>query len=119
MINSEKHAVKAHIAKEHVEREKNGNHAAEAPTGLCHPVEICVDIYVSENCFVCDYAYEVASTIEREFPQVNVRMINLQTSNEKIPDIVFATPTYVLNGRVWSLGNPSLPQVREKLRALV
>ena len=53
-------------------------------------------------------------TISAErFPDVNLRIVDLETTDEEIPERVFATPTYLLNGRVWSLGNPSPAQVVE------
>lgn len=80
---------------------------------------ICVNIYVTTGCFVCQYAYEVADMMRNEFPNVQVRLIDLADTNEEIPDVVFATPTYLVNGRVWSLGNPSLQEAREKLQEMV
>lgn len=70
-------------------------------------------IYVSPHCQVCAYAYEVADDIRRRFPDVNMRIVDLEKSAERIPERVFATPTYLLNGRVWSLGNPSPTMVTE------
>lgn len=76
---------------------------------------ISVDIYIAQHCFNCAYAYEIADEIREHFPHVHVRLIDLHTTTEPIPEAVFATPTYLLNGRVWSLGNPSLQQVHETL----
>ena len=77
-----------------------------------------VEIYVSEHCFVCEYAYEVAAAIRRDFPAVAVRIIEIHNPQTVVPDVVFATPTYLLNGKVWSLGNPSPEAVTETLSAL-
>jgi|GEM_PF-3531132 len=41
------------------------------------------------------------------------------STEEHIPEVVFATPTYLLNGRSWSLGNPSPQQVADMLDAFV
>lgn len=81
--------------------------------------KICVDIFVAEHCFVCEYAHEIAELIESDFTDVRLRVIDIDKTDEAIPDAVFATPTYLLNGRVWSLGNPSPEQVRERLSELV
>ena len=67
-------------------------------------------IYVAEHCPICHYAFEVADDIRQRFPDVNLRIVDLETADEEIPERVFATPTYLLNGRVWSLGNPSAAQ---------
>jgi hypothetical protein len=79
---------------------------------------ITLIIYVAHHCSTCDYSYEVAAAIRREFPQVNIQIVDLEQTTEVIPDVVFATPTYLLNGRVWSLGNPSPAQVQETLSRL-
>ena len=42
----------------------------------------------------------------------------LHNRPEQIPEAVFATPTYLLNGRVWSLGNPSHAQINAAWGAL-
>lgn len=82
------------------------------------PGKIAIDIYVAQHCRICAYAYEVAAGIRDQFPQVQVRMIDMANPPEPIPEAVFATPTYLLNGRVWSLGNPSPTQVYETLTAM-
>ena len=70
-------------------------------------------IYVSQACATCVYAYEVADRIRQRYPQVRVQVIDIATTAEEAPAEVFATPTYLLNGRVWSLGNPSEQKVQE------
>jgi len=77
--------------------------------------QIAIDIYVAQHCGTCAYAYEVAAEIRHQFPHVQVRIIDLGNTTEAIPEAVFATPTYLLNGRVWSLGNPSPAKVQETL----
>lgn len=77
--------------------------------------QIAIDIYVAHHCNTCAYAYEVAAEIRRQFPTAQVRMVDMETTTEAIPEVVFATPTYLLNGRVWSLGNPSPDQMQETL----
>ena len=81
--------------------------------------DICVDIYVADHCPICVYSHEVAEFIRAQFPAVILRVINIEAGRELIPEAVFATPTYMLNGRVWSLGNPSPAQVSEKLHRLL
>lgn len=79
---------------------------------------IALDIYVAQHCSNCAYAYEVAAEIRRQFPHVQVRMVDMGNPTAVIPEVVFATPTYLLNGRVWSLGNPSPTKVQETLATL-
>ncbi len=75
-------------------------------------------IYVMSHCENCRYALEMADWIARRYPQVQLRVFDLETTTEPIPESVFATPTYLLNGRVWSLGNPSQDQVIRALEPL-
>jgi 2-methylcitrate dehydratase PrpD len=72
-------------------------------------------IYVASHCPTCAYAHEVADLIRQLFPQVALRLVDIEHPGGEIPEIVFATPTYLLNGRIWSLGNPSLRQVCDTL----
>ena len=81
--------------------------------------DVRVDIFVAQHCFVCEYAYEIAKLIEKDFSEVKLRMIDINDADEVIPEAVFATPTYLLNDQVWSLGNPSPEQVTERLTELL
>ena len=71
-----------------------------------------LDIYVTSHCGGCIYAREVADDIRRRYPDVSVTLIDMETTAATIPDEVFATPTYVLDGQIWSLGNPSDEKIR-------
>ena len=77
-----------------------------------------LNIYVVDHCMSCEYAHEVAEGIRRDFPEVELKLINMATTSETIPESVFATPTYLLNGRVWSLGNPSQDMVADTFGSL-
>ncbi len=74
-----------------------------------------VQIYVADHCQNCQHAYVVAERIRQEFPQVILEIVNLSQTTEGIPEAVFATPTYLLNGQMWSLGNPSMTDMQERL----
>jgi alkyl hydroperoxide reductase subunit AhpF len=76
-------------------------------------------IYVSMHCPVCEYAFEVAAIIRHNFSKVQVCLIDIHGMQEIIPEAVFATPTYLLNGRLWSLGNPSLEKIYETFQNFV
>ena len=69
-------------------------------------------IYVSQACASCVYAQALAQRIRWNYPHVHVQVIDL-AAVDVAPAQVFATPTYLLDGRVWSLGNPSDRQIEE------
>ncbi len=77
-------------------------------------VSCVIEIYMSGHCFISDYTYEVVEMIQREFPAVDVYLLDIDQAID-VPDSVFATPTYLLNGRVWSLGNPAMDKIRAAL----
>lgn len=77
-----------------------------------------VAIYVAGHCSVCAYAYEIADLIRREFPDIAVRLVDVADAAEPLPESVFATPTYLLDGRRWFLGNPSPAEVFKTLSKL-
>lgn len=74
-------------------------------------VEHQLTVYVIQNCANCEYAVGVAASIRRDYPHVAVQVVDLADPSEPVPDNVFATPTYLLSDRVWSLGNPSPEQI--------
>lgn len=66
-----------------------------------------LEVYVVADCFGCDRARElVAWLAAMNLPQLDVRLIHLDEHGTARPPAVFAVPTYLLNGRVLSLGNP-------------
>ena len=86
---------------------------AANPAAEHDPVQ--VDIFVAEGCYACGYSKEVAARIRDDFPGVQVRLLDIADPDTDLPDAVFATPTYLLNGKLWSLGNPSPRDVTERL----
>jgi hypothetical protein len=72
-----------------------------------------LEIYVAEECWSCEEARRIAGAVGRAFPNVQVHLKDL--NNGSRPSEVFAAPTYLLDGRIVSLGNPS----REELWAML
>jgi alkyl hydroperoxide reductase subunit AhpF len=66
-----------------------------------------LEVYVSSECPNCGEAVRLAEEAAARYPSVVVRIIDLDELDGKPPpDPVVAVPTYLLNGRVVSLGNP-------------
>jgi hypothetical protein len=68
-------------------------------------------VFVRDDCPGCAEAHQVALQVEQDFPQLNVEIINMADPHAIVPEAVFATPTYMLNNRIVSLGNPSPAEV--------
>jgi hypothetical protein len=65
-----------------------------------------LDVYVAENCFGCEEARRLADVVASRFALLSVRVVDLEREPHARPDAVVAVPSYVLDGRVISLGNP-------------
>lgn len=76
-----------------------------------------VHIFVADHCSNCEQALVIADVIRKEFPEVHLEIVDVHAPEAEIPEVVFATPTYLLNGKLWSLGNPYLKDVRQRLES--
>ncbi len=74
-------------------------------------MDTTLKIYVRTNCPGCAEAKLTADHIEKTFPHVLVEVVDIDNPNIIIPEAVFATPTYMLNNQVVSLGNPHISDV--------
>lgn len=63
-------------------------------------------MYVEANCGPCARARALAQYVREAYPFVEVYVQDLATTSDRPPDLV-ATPTYYLDGQLYSLGNPS------------
>ena len=66
-----------------------------------------LEIYVEAGCLSCGRALELAEEVTRLYPRLMVEVVDISQTERVLPDSVFAVPTYILDGRVVSLGNPS------------
>jgi len=79
-----------------------------------------LEIYVAPDCLGCETARDLAARVrETGAPNLDVRLIDLGTPGAVRPPAVFAVPTYLLDGRVLSLGNPEPSWLMERLAAPV
>jgi len=74
-----------------------------------------LEIYITSQCANCEEALLIAERT-RTIAGLKVAVIHLDQSGQRIPPSVVAVPTYVLNGRVVSLGNPEREEFLAMLR---
>ena len=72
-----------------------------------------LQVYISQDCWTCEETVRIVEDVAPHFPDVEVEV--LDTDETPMPEGVFAVPTYVLNGRVISLGNPTRTELNKKL----
>jgi len=71
-------------------------------------------IYISSDCATCHESRKIYQEIQPQFPLVNIRLIDL--SENVHPAHIFAVPTYELNGKIISMGNPTRKQLHSILQ---
>ena len=74
-----------------------------------------LDIYVTTQCTNCGEALLLAERAQR-IAGLKVAVIDLDQPGQRIPPRIVAVPTYVLDGKVVSLGNPEREQFLAMLR---
>mgnify|MGYP002713032385 CR=1 FL=1 len=72
-----------------------------------------LQVYISQDCWTCEETIRIVEDVAPQFPEIMVEV--LDTGETPMPDGVFAVPTYVLNGRIISLGNPTRKELNSKL----
>jgi hypothetical protein len=73
-------------------------------------------IFVTEHCPGCGEAQRIAAWVAQDYPHLGVEVIDINTPEIIVPETVFATPTYILDNRIVSLGNPSPAEVTQWAR---
>lgn len=76
-----------------------------------------LQVVVSRDCPTCEESRTVVLEMHERFPLLEVELIDLDAGNP-VPDGVVATPTYLLDGRVISLGNPRREDLVRKITEL-
>lgn len=76
-----------------------------------------LDVFVDTHCAGCDEARTLVTEMRRRFPTLHIKLRDGERG--KWPPEVFAVPTYMLDGRIISLGNPSRERLQQQLRAAI
>lgn len=72
-------------------------------------------IYIAAHCWTCDEAIRLAGEVRERFANLKLELIDLDKEGDENLDNVFSVPTYVLDGRTISLGNPPPDQLFNRL----
>ncbi len=71
-----------------------------------------LDVYVADGCWSCEESLQIAADVRAHYPHIRVAVID--AAGDNIPQEIFATPTWMLDGRVISLGNPSRQELYKR-----
>lgn len=64
-------------------------------------------VYTATHCPVYNRTWNVVAQLNKHHPQIPMQVINLDDPNIEWPSFVIGTPTYMWNGQIIFLGNPS------------
>lgn len=78
-----------------------------------------LEAYVSEDCYGCGEAREIAEQLSTRFPDLDVDIIELDAPGVERPDAVFAVPTFLLDGELLWLGNPTREDAVQQMAHLL
>ena len=74
-----------------------------------------LEIYVQDGCFGCERSFELAERAREAFPEMQVEVVDIRSADGVYRSQVAATPTYILDGEIISLGNPSPAELEARL----
>ncbi len=77
---------------------------------------VTLQIYIQAHCYTCEHSKAMANQLRKEFPTVQLEFVDFADATATKHPNVFATPTFVLDGTVVSLGNPEMDRIRYLLR---
>lgn len=78
-----------------------------------------LEIYVEQGCLVCRRSERLAALVRERFPDVAVDLVDVARERGAHQHLVSATPTYILNGRLFRLGNPSDAELNAAIAELL
>jgi len=85
---------------------------------MTHAIPAVLQVFIEPTCETCRRAIDLAKGVDEAYPQLAVRIVDIREP-EVDRDDVFAVPTFVLDGRVLSLGTPLESTLREKIEVLL
>ena len=80
---------------------------------------VYLEVYVERGCAICRRSERLAEGVRERFPDVSVRVVDVAVEQGEHGQLVTATPTFVLNGSVLSLGNPSRAELEAAISRLL
>lgn len=70
-------------------------------------------IYIESHCVTCAESRRLAAALARLAPTLTIELVDIDQPGANVPSEVFATPTYLLDGQVIALGNPTLERLQQ------
>lgn len=81
-------------------------------------VPIRLEVYVDDDCLNCSRSAALAAEVQAAFPGIEVAVLEPPHERGTYRHLVAAVPTYILNGTIVSLGNPTFARLSEVIEEL-
>lgn len=78
-----------------------------------------LEVYITNGCYGCNQACALATKVSDLFPNLEVEIINLDHPGTERPSVVFAVPTYLLDGELLWLGNPHREEAMQEISSIL
>lgn len=72
-------------------------------------------VYTATHCPAYGRTWNLVAQLHQQYPQMPLQVINLEDPTIEWPVFVIGTPTYVWNGQVIFMGNPSKSDLLSQL----
>ena len=76
-------------------------------------------IYTATHCPVYPRTCQLVAQWRQQCPQLPLHVVNLDEPDVEWPSFVIGTPTYVWQGQVIFLGNPSFTELLQQVERLI
>ncbi len=77
-----------------------------------------MQVVIADDCPMCVFSEDVVGFARRTYPNLKIDLLNLSNPDTICPENIFATPTYLLNGQIIFLGNPSFEELGDCLESV-
>lgn len=75
-----------------------------------------VTVYVTPGCVGCDLTLDLIARIESaESGSGQIQVVDTSVDQSNLPSDLFAAPSWYVDGVLFSLGNPTIEQLRNAL----
>ncbi|MGH9199234.1 MAG: hypothetical protein ACRD1T_26335 [Acidimicrobiia bacterium] len=82
--------------------------------------QLSLEVFVESGCYSYRRSLDLAEYVRKAYPEVTVSIVDVSREQGAANrDLVIATPTFVLNGARFSLGNPSLASLEDTIQDLL
>lgn len=76
-----------------------------------------LQVVITRDCVNCGDALRLVRQVALTYPDLQVEIIDLE--RDQVPEPVFAVPTYLLDGRIISLGNPTREGLEHRIEEVL